>query len=526
MVAIQNMIPIEQKQNSVSKNANNKGGTNSDKSTLGFAKALNVETDKNGTDVDSKVKSDDTMQFMAAMAGMVVPIVVKLALVDQVVGNTADTLGETTSAPQALLTNAVPVVPQALLTNAVPVVPQALLTNAVPVVPQALLTNAVPVVPQTLLSNAVSVIPQALLSNAVPVIPQADVVPEDSGKVGLTVDMNTPQNQLATLLEKMTTVDLQVNSKELGEFPELQAQTQLQNKSISGQVPITEVAKKNTDILTNNLIVPNMAPTVVSIGNPAILAKNGSKQPNDKKIVASQVNVEATEIGDRVGVVGAVAVKSILAPQAIVTAVDGKSNENISMLLDGKEQANLEILLPNQTAKNTDVFASMLNQQGVKIENPSMVEVKYVTPQPVSDAYNITSQIIDQARLVAGTKNTEMIIQLKPEHLGELTFKVSVENGIVSASFHSNNPEVRSMIESSLYQLKQELSSQGLKIDNVGVYAGLGHFFSNGQQSGSQQQQPVIKVQNKKQEEDFLDVLETTDSASKVLNAAGVDYRV
>ena len=502
MVAIQNMIPIEQKQNSVSKNANNKGGTNSDKSTLGFAKALNVETDKNGTDVDSKVKSDDTMQFMAAMAGMVVPIVVKLALVDQVVGNTADTLGETTSAPQALL------------------------TNAVPVVPQALLTNAVPVVPQTLLSNAVSVIPQALLSNAVPVIPQADVVPEDSGKVGLTVDMNTPQNQLATLLEKMTTVDLQVNSKELGEFPELQAQTQLQNKSISGQVPITEVAKKNTDILTNNLIVPNMAPTVVSIGNPAILAKNGSKQPNDKKIVASQVNVEATEIGDRVGVVGAVAVKSILAPQAIVTAVDGKSNENISMLLDGKEQANLEILLPNQTAKNTDVFASMLNQQGVKIENPSMVEVKYVTPQPVSDAYNITSQIIDQARLVAGTKNTEMIIQLKPEHLGELTFKVSVENGIVSASFHSNNPEVRSMIESSLYQLKQELSSQGLKIDNVGVYAGLGHFFSNGQQSGSQQQQPVIKVQNKKQEEDFLDVLETTDSASKVLNAAGVDYRV
>jgi flagellar hook-length control protein FliK len=67
-----------------------------------------------------------------------------------------------------------------------------------------------------------------------------------------------------------------------------------------------------------------------------------------------------------------------------------------------------------------------------------------------------------------------MVIKLNPEHLGELTLKVSVSaNGAVNASFHSDNAQVRAIIENTLVQLKQELNNQGLKVDNVDVYAGL-----------------------------------------------------
>ncbi len=88
--------------------------------------------------------------------------------------------------------------------------------------------------------------------------------------------------------------------------------------------------------------------------------------------------------------------------------------------------------------------------------------------------YDIPKQIVDQARLIRRGENTEMVMHLKPEHLGDLTLRVSVsENGAVTASFHSDNAQVRNIIENSLATLRQELSNQGLKVDSVEVYAGL-----------------------------------------------------
>ena len=93
--------------------------------------------------------------------------------------------------------------------------------------------------------------------------------------------------------------------------------------------------------------------------------------------------------------------------------------------------------------------------------------------QPQTD-YDIPQQIVDQARLIQRGQDTEMVIHLKPEHLGDLTLRVSVGvDGAVNASFHSNNAEVRTIIENTLVQLKQDLNDQGIKVDNVGVYAGL-----------------------------------------------------
>ena len=79
-----------------------------------------------------------------------------------------------------------------------------------------------------------------------------------------------------------------------------------------------------------------------------------------------------------------------------------------------------------------------------------------------------------------------MVIRLKPEHLGELTLRVSVSSeGAVTASFFSDNAQVRHIVESSLVQLRQELENQGIKVDKAEVYAGL----SDGQLPQEQGQQ-------------------------------------
>lgn len=141
----------------------------------------------------------------------------------------------------------------------------------------------------------------------------------------------------------------------------------------------------------------------------------------------------------------------------------------------------------------------------------------------VPDPHHVVDQIVDQARMINRPHNSEMVVRLKPEHLGELTLRVTVESGVVSASFHSNNPEVRSVIEASLPQLRQELSTQGLKVEYVGVYTGLNQFSSNSQQQPTPQQ--VIKVKNRRDGEDIADFAEAVNSVSAGVQE-GVDYRI
>lgn len=144
---------------------------------------------------------------------------------------------------------------------------------------------------------------------------------------------------------------------------------------------------------------------------------------------------------------------------------------------------------------------------------------------PAADKHEVVKQIVEQARLINTRQNSEMVIQLKPDHLGDMAVKVSVEqSGVVNASFHSNNPEVRAVIEASLLQLKQELSSQGLKVDNVGVYAGLGQFLSDQGQRG--QQSHEFQKSTKRSQEVFEETVEAVQAVQANGSDDGVDYRV
>ena len=142
-----------------------------------------------------------------------------------------------------------------------------------------------------------------------------------------------------------------------------------------------------------------------------------------------------------------------------------------------------------------------------------------------AEKMDIPNQIIQQTKIIKGIEDTQMVIKLKPEHLGELTLKFVLDKGEVSASFHSDNQQVRNIIESSLVQLKQELSDQGIKISHMGVYAGLGDLLSNGQQEQRQNQQ--TKFKNRKVDlADFEDEIDKVNGIKDVLSEDAVDYRI
>jgi flagellar hook-length control protein FliK len=461
MATMVNIIPMETKQSVSPQSTSKKDSITSDKSAVGFAKLLNNQADKNQKD-DANTKEDtSTAQSIMAMLGMALPVAANAMKSNQNNSEIADNLVINDSKVQSLD------------------------------------------------SKVQS--------------PDASLLGKANTGFDVTIGMNTSKNQLAALLTKMTDTKAAADNNQVGQFTQVQLQELLQGKQLTEQVQVTDIPSKQVDSAINNALLGPLT-SAVAMDNTNGIGKNNNTQLDNKK--AASGTVTTADITQLVGTVDTT--KPVIAPQTVVNVVDATSSDSkaSTLLLSGKEQLNAESILPDQTAKNTDMFASLLNQQVVKNESQfTVTDAKQVAQQPVSDPYNVASQIVDQARLVDGQKNTEMIIQLKPEHLGELTLKVTVENGAVSASFHSNNSEVRNIIEASLPQLKQDLSNQGLKIENVGVYAGLGEFFSNGQHRESQGKFEV-KIQNKKTEEDFLEALESTSSIESSVDGSGVDYRI
>ena len=163
-------------------------------------------------------------------------------------------------------------------------------------------------------------------------------------------------------------------------------------------------------------------------------------------------------------------------------------------------------------------------------------EVQSTAPAAPQKDYEVARQIVEQARLLRMPEQTEMVIRLKPEHLGELTLKVSVAaGGAVNATFHTDNASVRAIIETSMIQLKHELQAQGLKVDNVGVYAGLGdNSLMDGQQDANARY-AQHSSQGSSQGRDAQQALASFEEEQQALAANaqqgglaqdGVDYRV
>lgn len=184
--------------------------------------------------------------------------------------------------------------------------------------------------------------------------------------------------------------------------------------------------------------------------------------------------------------------------------------------------------VPTQAGMLTSFSQTLQN-----IDGTQQAQTAQAAQQPQTD-YDVPQQIVDQARLIQRGQDTEMVIHLKPEHLGDLTLRVSVGvDGAVNASFHSNNAEVRTIIENTLVQLKQDLNDQGIKVDNVGVYAGLADgglpqdSGQQGWQQGSSQGQHHSTQESAEAFEDGQE-LAAALAAQKEGNAAtdGVDYRV
>lgn len=187
-------------------------------------------------------------------------------------------------------------------------------------------------------------------------------------------------------------------------------------------------------------------------------------------------------------------------------------------------EASFDVVVPGQQDSKTVENDSAANQ-GLSFQQNldnqiganQKVEGNAAQTNQARETYNVPQQIVEQAKLLQRGTDSQMIIKLNPEHLGQLSLKVSVNgNGGVTATFHTDNAQVRAILETTMTQLKQQLDEQGIKVDNVEVHTGL----PDGQLPQDQGQQGFYQQQGQQvrsQQADLQDFEEASENLAAEL---------
>ncbi len=184
-------------------------------------------------------------------------------------------------------------------------------------------------------------------------------------------------------------------------------------------------------------------------------------------------------------------------PKSKVENKEVKTEENEGEF--GEEDTNSDFVMPleDKNVVKSKVVKSRENKQDDstfqkkegferKIDNfdlkPEKIDVKIsdvklnsITDTIMSKASDIQEQI-DVIKQVAEhvdvnlvEDKSEMIIKLKPDHLGKVTVEIAVENGNIVAKFLAESQKVKEILESNMQDLKDHLAKQGMVVQDLSV---------------------------------------------------------
>ena len=121
----------------------------------------------------------------------------------------------------------------------------------------------------------------------------------------------------------------------------------------------------------------------------------------------------------------------------------------------------------DQSAKVNDLVSS--SQRPVVGDGNTPVSAENFDSRPSAPKAEVLNQIVDRAVFKLRNGQSEVRIVLKPDFLGPVRLQIVTESHQVSLRILTESPAVKEIIEGSLGQLKNELQTQGLKVDDIDV---------------------------------------------------------
>lgn len=136
----------------------------------------------------------------------------------------------------------------------------------------------------------------------------------------------------------------------------------------------------------------------------------------------------------------------------------------------------------------------------------------------------IANQIMEQIKITIRPEQTNMELQLNPEHLGRVNLTITEKEGMMTAQFTTQTEVAKEAIESQMAALRESLQNQGIKVEAIEVTVSEFGFERDRQSEESGNGEP-----EKRRKSGHFTVEETDDAAPQMadyLNVtdSSVDY--
>ena len=372
-------------------------------------------------------------------------------------------------------------------------------------------------------------------------IPQQNLNPQQ-------VQVEIPQQNLnlnQQLQVEIPQQNLNLNQQLQVEIPQQnlnpqQVQVEIPQQNLNPQQVQVEIPQQNLNPQQVQIEVPqqNLNPQQVQVETPQqqfaqeispvvnSIQSQVEAKPIQQNQISAEMNLENLQVEENQPTLQNIPVQQI--PKQFEQQSD---NQNFQQLFNQNSDSEVQNQSQNFSTggENFTAHLSSVENNSSQIQQTTQTQAPETAQQTAREDFNVPAQIVEQARMIRRAENTEMVINLKPEHLGSMTLKITVnQNGALNATFYSDNAQVRAIIENSLVQLKQELSDQGLKVENVEVYAGLadgGLMNGQGQQAWQQNQQQGSR-RSRIDFSKFEDEVDSTQPMNNSTTEEGVDYKV
>ena len=133
----------------------------------------------------------------------------------------------------------------------------------------------------------------------------------------------------------------------------------------------------------------------------------------------------------------------------------------------------------------------------VKTENVSDILMNRTAD--MQEQIDVIKQVAEHVDVNVLEDKSEMIIKLKPDHLGKVTVEIAVENGNITAKFLAESRKVKEILEANMQDLKDHLASQGMVVQDLSVSVGndgRGPLFDQNNYSSLKKRQKIEEVNN------------------------------
>jgi len=274
--------------------------------------------------------------------------------------------------------------------------------------------------------------------------------------------------ELLTSIQEVMNVspeDIQNALNELG----ITVEDLLDTKNISSLVVALTEGADELSVMTNETVFANVAEITAKAEEilTDISKQTGMSFEEIQEAITKMTEVEAS-VEEPVVLTSAVPTEEVTTQELAVT-LENSQLEDMQAVPQVQTDNSRQNSANDNMRGNTNDQQMTFAQTVVDQLEQAVAKTDAVTSSYTTTTESVMNQIQDTIRVMHSQDMTEMELQLHPASLGNLRIQIAAKEGVITATFTTENETVRAALESQLITLKENFEQQGVKVEAVEV---------------------------------------------------------